>query len=87
MAKEDCQAIYQDLAELIGEENTLKVFKDFRGSTVNFPMRLMRREALQERIHGDYSAGASVHELSAQYQLAERTVRKYLQHENKNDDI
>jgi len=87
MAKDDWQAIYQDLAELIGEENTLKVFKDFRGSTVNFPMRLMRREALQEHIQGDYYAGASVHELSTQYQLAERTVRKYLQHKTNSDSI
>ncbi|WP_125580434.1 Mor transcription activator family protein [Levilactobacillus cerevisiae] len=79
MDKEDWQAIYQELAELIGEENTLKIFKDFRGSTVNFPMRLVRREVILNHIQSDHSAGASVHELSAQYDLAERTVRKYLQ--------
>lgn len=78
MATDDWQGIYQELSELVGEENTLKIFKDFRGSTVNFPMRLMRRDALKERIQGDHRAGASVHELSAQYQLAERTIRKYL---------
>ncbi|MCI1553369.1 MAG: hypothetical protein LKH74_05530 [Levilactobacillus sp.] len=76
--KRDWQVIYQELAELIGEENTLKIFRDFRGSTVSFPMRLMRREALVNRVKDEYLAGASVHELSAHYQLAERTVRKYV---------
>lgn len=78
METQDWQAIYQELAELVGEENTMKIFKDFRGSTVNFPMRLIKREVLQDRIQDDYSAGVSVHELSTQYQLAERTVRKYI---------
>ncbi|AYM01877.1 Mor transcription activator family protein [Levilactobacillus yiduensis] len=76
--KRDWQVIYQELAELIGEENTLKIFRDFRGSTVSFPMRLMRHEALLSRVQNDYLAGASIHELSAHYQLAERTVRKYI---------
>ncbi|MFC6290504.1 hypothetical protein [Levilactobacillus angrenensis] len=76
--KQDWQVIYQELADLIGEENTLKIFRDFRGSTVSFPMRLMRREALLSHVQNDYLAGMSIHELSAHYQLAERTVCKYI---------
>ncbi|WP_341779319.1 Mor transcription activator family protein [Levilactobacillus sp. HBUAS70063] len=72
------QQIYQELAEIIGEQNTKKVFTEFRGSTVNFPLRLVRREVLQQQVRADFSAGLKIHQLSIKYDLAERTVRKYL---------
>lgn len=72
------QQIYQELAEIIGEQNTKKVFKEFRGSTVNFPLRLVRRDVLQQQVRADFATGLKIHQLSLKYDLAERTVRNYL---------
>lgn len=80
MAHSDWQVIYQELADVIGEEATLKVFMNFRGSTANFPLNLVRHDVTVQHVRFDYQQGCSIHQLSQKYDLAERTVRNYLQH-------
>ncbi|WP_278319869.1 hypothetical protein [Latilactobacillus sakei] len=75
---EDWQLIYQEFAEIIGKENTRLVFENFKGTTVNFPLRLVRRERLVATVKREYQQGATVHELSIEHVLAERTIHKYL---------
>jgi len=72
------QLIYQEFAEIIGEEETQLVFENFKGTTVNFPLRLVRREQLVDAVKREYGEGSTVHELSMKYVLAERTIHKYL---------
>lgn len=75
---DEWQLIYQEFAEIIGEEATKLIFENFKGTTVNFPLRLVRRERLVDTVKREYGAGATVHELSMKYVLAERTIHKYL---------
>lgn len=79
MQHSEWQTIYQEMAEVIGEEATLLIFKNFRGSTVNFPLRLVRHEITVRQVQLDHQRGLSVHQLSQKYDLAERTVRHYVQ--------
>lgn len=79
MAYSEWQSVYQELAAIIGEKATVKVFKNFRGSTVNFPLRLVRHEITVKRVQDDHQNGLTIHQLSQKYDLAERTVRHYLQ--------
>ena len=48
MNKSDYNGVYEELVELLGLENTLKIHKHFRGQQVNFPMRLYSKEYIEE---------------------------------------
>lgn len=76
------RGIYQELVRLIGVEATLILFAEFRGTTISFPLRLERRAAVIKLIQTEAQQGSTVHELSKKYNLAERTIQKYL-HEAK----
>lgn len=72
------QAVYSELVDIIGSDNTLKVFHSFRGTTVNFPMRLVKREVIITAVKQDFAKGLKVRQIGNKYDLAERTVQKYL---------
>ena len=36
--------IYKELVDLLGEEDTLKIYENFRGQQVTFPMRIYYRK-------------------------------------------
>ncbi|ABJ64023.1 hypothetical protein EFS21_00020 [Levilactobacillus brevis] len=78
MKRDDWQIVYQELADIIGETATRKVYQHFRGSSVSFPLRLLTHQALVTRVQQDYTVGMTIHELAHKYQLADRTVRNYL---------
>ncbi|MDT6980296.1 hypothetical protein [Levilactobacillus zymae] len=46
---------------------------------MNFPLRLVRHEITVRQVQLDHQRGLSVHQLSQKYDLAERTVRHYVQ--------
>ena len=37
---ENYSGIYKDMVEVLGEEITLKIYENYRGQQVTFPMRL-----------------------------------------------
>lgn len=39
-SSENYSGIYKDMAEVLGEEITLKIYDNYRGQQVTFPMRL-----------------------------------------------
>lgn len=42
--------VYQELAEILNERDVEKIYKNFRGMQINFPMRLYSRESVKEEI-------------------------------------
>ncbi|WP_261806457.1 Mor transcription activator family protein [Lapidilactobacillus luobeiensis] len=74
----DWQPIYQELADLIGAQQAQVVFEYYRGSVVSFPQHLQQRQAVVTAVQADHQRGASVRQLAQRYQVAERTVRRYL---------
>lgn len=63
MNKSDYNGVYEELVELPGLENTLKIHKHFRGQQVNFPMRLYSKEYIEEYLIKNYN-GKNLKELS-----------------------
>lgn len=55
--------IYKELVDLLGEENTLKIFNNFRGQQVTFPMRIYSKSYIEEYIIKNYD-GKNVKQLS-----------------------
>ena len=63
MNKSDYNGVYEELVELLGLENTLKIHKHFRGQQVNFPMRLYSKSYILEYLNKNYN-GKNLKELS-----------------------
>lgn len=42
--------VYQELAEILNERDVEKIYKNFRGMQINFPMRLYSRESVKKEL-------------------------------------
>ncbi len=82
MSKKDepvLNGIYESISELIGFDNTVKLYKHFCGSQVNFPTRLFSKEfVLREAIKAYDGTSASINKIAVKFNYSERTVRKLL---------
>lgn len=71
--------VYEAISELIGTDNTIKLYEHFRGSQVNFPTRLYSKGfVLQEAIRRYNGTSESINAVAVKYGYSERTVRKPL---------
>ena len=77
MNKSDYNGVYEELVELLGLENTLKIRKHFRGQQVNFPMRLYSKEYIEEYLIKNYN-GKNLKELSKKLDYTTNWLRKML---------
>ena len=71
--------VYETMSELIGFDNTSKIYEHFAGSQINFPTRLFSKEfVLQEAIRAYDGTSASINKIAVKYNYSERTIRKLL---------
>ena len=66
--------IYAELSDLIGYENAIKVYEQYKGQQINFPGNLYDKTAVKEMIKEQYN-GKNAKELARQYNYPERWVR------------
>lgn len=57
--------IYKDMVEILGEEITLKIYENYKGQQVTFPMRLYSKSYIVEYLIKNYN-GKNLKELSRQ---------------------
>lgn len=69
--------VYQDIAEEIGIENALTIYKMFRGTQISFPNRLFSKEYIHEAIVNEYN-GKNVPQLAQKYNYSERSIWRIL---------
>lgn len=69
--------VYRDIADEIGVENTLAIYKMFRGTQVSFPNRLFSKEHIHDAIISEYN-GNNVAQLAKKYNYSERSVWRIL---------
>lgn len=69
--------VYKDIADEIGLENTLAIFKLFRGTQVSFPARLFSKEYTRQAIINEYD-GSNVPQLAQKYNYSERSIWRIL---------
>ena len=60
---ENYSGIYKDMVEVLGEEITLKIYENYRGQQVTFPMRLYSKSYILEYLNKNYN-GKNLKELS-----------------------
>ena len=69
--------VYRDIADEIGIENTVVIYKLFHGTQVSFPTRLFSKEYIHEAIVNEYN-GNNVPQLAQKYNYSERSIWRIL---------
>lgn len=69
--------IYKDLCGLIGEEATQKIYKEYRGQQITFPVEFYSKEYIYSQIIEEYN-GSNLKQLATKYGYSERTIRRIL---------
>ncbi len=71
--------VYETISDLIGFDNAVKLYENFRGSQVNFPTRLFSKDfVLQEALKVYDGTSESINLIAVKYGYSERTIRKLL---------
>lgn len=79
----DLCGAYAEIASLLGVEATLKLHSRYRGTQVSFPVELLSREYIFEKIKEEYN-GKNIRELATKYGYTEKWVRKILKNKESN---
>lgn len=76
---------YKQLAKLVGAAETLKIYQEFRGLQVNFPVRLIAGQYIGEIVYAEYD-GKNLATLARRYGYSERHLRRLIQKEKQEQD-
>mgnify|MGYP002511552155 FL=1 len=71
------QGVYKELAEIIGLDATIAVYKELKGQQVNFPTRLYDKSHVIEEVNKRYN-GSNLKELAKEFNYTERWIRKII---------
>lgn len=69
--------VYRDIADEIGVENALAIYRLFRGTQISFPSRLFSKEYIHKAIISEYD-GNNIPQLTQKYNYSERSVWRIL---------
>ena len=69
--------VYKDIADEIGIENTLIIYRLFHGTQISFPNRLFSKEYTHQAIINEYD-GNNVPQLAQKYNYSERSIWRIL---------
>ena len=69
--------IYEEIAQIIGEEDTIKLYEKFRGQQITFPQRLYNTHYVATYVKENYN-GKNISELAHKFDYSERRVREFL---------
>lgn len=77
LKNEDLSGIYEEMAELLGIETTLKIYEHYKGLNVVFPSRLLKKEFVVKQLQDEYD-GSNLKVLSRKYCYSERWLRSMI---------
>ena len=69
--------VYHDIADEIGIENTIAIYRLFHGTQSTFPSRLFSKEYIHDAIIKEYN-GKNALQLAQKYNYSERTIWRIL---------
>lgn len=74
------QDIYREIADEIGIENALAIYRMFHGTQVSFPNRLFSKEFIRCAIKKEYN-GTNAAQLALKYNYSERSIWRIIKSE------
>ena len=69
--------VYRDIADEIGLENALAIYRLFHGTQISFPNRLFSKEYTYQAIIKEYN-GDNIPQLAQKYNYSERSIWRIL---------
>lgn len=76
--------IYKELCELIGLENTLKLYEQYKGFQVSFPTRLYDKDYVREVIRNEFN-GTNTRSFARRFGYSERWIRSIIAGDSKEN--
>lgn len=76
--------MYEEVARVIGTEDTVKLYEYFKGQQICFPQRLYKTDYIVKYVKENYN-GSNIRELARMFGYTERRIRQLLK-EKSNDD-
>ncbi|MBD5789258.1 DeoR family transcriptional regulator [Ligilactobacillus salivarius] len=77
--------VYQELADILNDKDVEKIYKNFRGMQVNFPMRLYSRDSVKKKI-AKQKGNIDIKDLAVQTGYSVYTIRRMV-NELKDDNV
>ena len=77
----DLMPLYKEMAEIIGVEQTWKIYKHFMGQQGLFPQRMYNLEFVKKYVREHYD-GKNAGELGRKFGYSERRIRRFLAKED-----
>ena len=77
--------VYQELADILNDKDVEKIYKNFRGMQVNYPMRLYSRDSVKKKI-AKQKGNIDIKDLAVQTGYSVYTIRRMV-NELKDDNI
>ena len=69
--------VYRDIAEQLGMDTAMEIYKMFKGQQISFPMRFFNPASIQQCILKEYD-GTNIKTLAIKYNYSEKTVRRII---------
>ena len=76
--------IYKELADLIGTKNTLKIYNNYKGVDITFPMKLFTSRGFINVIHSQYN-GTNARDIAQKYGYSTRHIYKLIKESTEKD--
>ena len=74
--------IYKEVAETVGVDNAFKIFENFKGQQLMFPLKFYSSEFTAQQIIEKYDDGRTVRELVREFKCSESRIRQILREKN-----
>ena len=69
--------MYKEISEIVGLDATLKIYLRFKGTQVNFPVRLYNPHLIQQNVIKEFD-GTNIRQLAKKYDYSEKTIRRMI---------
>lgn len=80
--KEYLNGAYKKIADLVGIDNAKRIFEEYHGQQITFPVEFYCKEYIYNLIIEEYD-GTNLKQIATKYNYSERTVRRILKDELK----
>lgn len=76
----DLNGIYKEIASISDIETAKKMYDEYRGQQITFPMEYFSKSYIYSQIKKEYD-GSNIKQLAAKFEYSERTIRRIISHE------
>lgn len=78
-------SVYKEIADNLGIEAAMEIFRMFKGQQITFPVRFLNPTYVQKLIIKEYD-GSNIKTLAQKYNYSEKTVRRIIKENDANAD-